>query len=176
MRRAIPTVLVVPLLWAGCEPAGEMEADGEAAPELSSAEAPDAAAVEAEVARIRDAWVQGADADDAAAVAALYGEDAVLVDVDGSVTEGREAIQEALTEDFQALSELSVSPTETEVGRDLVTELGEFTQTVETPGGESQTMTGRYLVVLRRQADGSWKLVQHVASIPFLAEGEGEGM
>lgn len=95
----------------------------------SAARPADADAIEAEVTRIRDAWVEAAVAGDAATVAC----------------------------------------TELVVGSDVLSDMGTFTQTFRTPDGQAQTVSGRYIVVLRRQADGSWKIVQHLPSVPQAA-------
>jgi len=39
---------------------------------------------------------------------------------------------------------------------------GEFTETVTTPAKTQQKVSGKYLVVIRRQTDGSWKIARHI--------------
>lgn len=160
-------ILFLPLVFLACEQpqAGDAESGAEATAERTATPA-DADAVEAEVARIRDAWVQAAEAGDAATVASLYAEDARMAGMSDEPAEGRQSIQDALTTGFEGLSNLDVSSTELVVGSDVVSDMGTFTQSVRTPDGQEQSVSGQYIVVLRRQADGSWKIVQHLTSIP----------
>lgn len=177
MRPALSAlILMTPVLLVACE-AGEVR--DAAAPDTARETQADPSAVEAEVAAIRESWVEGARAGDAAAVASLYADDAVVVGVDGEVLEGREAIREGFAPDFEAMTSLEVNGTDMEVGSDVVTDMGTFTQAVRTPDGQEQTVSGHYLVVLRRQADGSWRLTQHLSAAPQspqASQGEGEGM
>jgi uncharacterized protein (TIGR02246 family) len=161
-------ILFLPLLVLACDTpdVGEAEFDAEGPAEMGPAMPADAEAGEAELARIRDAWVEGALAGDAASVAALYAEDARMVNLMGEVAEGRQSIQDAFATGFEGISSLQVNSTDVVVGSDVMTDMGTFTQTYQTPDGQEQTLNGEYLVVLRRQPDGSWKLVQHLSSIP----------
>ncbi|HUH12349.1 MAG TPA: SgcJ/EcaC family oxidoreductase [Longimicrobiales bacterium] len=157
MRRfPVLSMLLIPLVLVACdmeEPADEGVATGMAASR-------DAGAAEARVAQLRDAWIEGARASNAATVASLYAEDAVMVGADGQVSEGRQAIHDAL--DFEGMTHLQINSTDMEVGSEVASDMGTFTQGFQTAVGQ-QTLTGRYLVVLRLQEDGSWKITQHLA-------------
>jgi uncharacterized protein (TIGR02246 family) len=165
-------ILFLPLIVVACGTPEVDDAEFGAEPptELAPATPADVASSEAAVEQIRNSWVEAALAGDAAAVASLYAEDARMVGVDGEVADGRQAIQDALAEGFQGLASLEVNSAETVTGNDVISDMGSFTQTFRAPDGQEQTVSGQYLVVLRRQADGSWKLVQHLVSIPQEAE------
>lgn len=172
MRRSSAIVALIPLLVGiGCEAPDTADTGAEGAAEMPGAPAVDVAAIEAEVDQIRSDWIAAAERDDAAAVAALYADDAVVVGPAGQPAQGRQAIQEAFAADFPQATNLQVTSSDVEVSGDLVTDMGEFTQTVQTPDGQQQTVTGRYIVVLRRQADGAWRIVQHLSAVPMPAEG-----
>ena len=160
--------LFLPLFVLACDTpqAGDAESGAELATEGSTAIPADADAIEAEVARIRDAWVQAAEAGDAATVASMYAEDARMAGVSPEPAEGRQAIQESLATGLEGLANLEVNSTELVVGSDVASDMGTFTQVFRTPEGQEQSVSGQYIVVLRRQADGSWKIVQHLSSIP----------
>ncbi len=150
MPRIHRTVLVlVPLALGGCQ--GQEPA------------------MEADVEQARAQWIQAAEAGDAAAVAQLYAPDAIMLVAGEEPMVGRQAIQEGFT--FEGLTDMEIGTERTELGIELVSTWGTYAQTYQTPDGVEQTITGRYLAVARRQADGSWKIVNHV-SIPDAVPGE----
>ena len=168
MRR-LPGILalMMPLAMVACDagadteemdPAAEMEpmAEMEAEPQM------DAAAVDAEMNRIRDAWISAAEAGDAAGIAALYAEDAVFVGATGDRMEGRQAIEQGMSQGLNVTS-MEVTSLVRDVGPDLIADMGTYSQTVEGEQGE-ETVEGYYIAVSKRQADGSWKIVQHLGA------------
>jgi ketosteroid isomerase-like protein len=61
--------------------------------------------------------------------------------------------------------ELKVDRAEVSKGGDLGYVIGDFTRTATNPKTKAaESSTGGYTVVLRKQADGSWKLVAYTAS------------
>lgn len=157
MRRpTTPILLLAPLLLGACE-----------LPSLGSDEPPEpqrigpgqARAAEAQIGQLRDKWVEGIRAGNGAAVAELYAEDAVMVALDGGVLEGRQAIQSGLP--LQGLASIELGSTDQEVGGEVASDMGTFTQAFQTPTGP-RTVAGRYVLVLRLQQDGAWKIAQHV--------------
>lgn len=162
----IPLALALPALILGCEAGPGGTEMGDADPGAEVAPPAEAPATDADIGEIRNSWQQAAAAGNLDSVAALYAEDAVFVDASGETIEGRSAIQEMLTEGFQGVTSVEISSTESVLGTDLASDLGTWTQTVRTPDGQEQTLNGQYLVVLRRQADGSWRIVQHLTALP----------
>lgn len=150
---AVP--LVFTLLFAACQ----NDVDTAATAEKSSG-MPDAADLAAND-QLRDAWVAAAERDDAAAVAALYAEDAILIGSDGTTHIGRAAIQAALNESFPLVSGLSVTQMSSDGDADVRYSTGEYAQTATTADGRTMPVSGTYLVVTHRQMDGSWKIVRH---------------
>lgn len=126
----------------------------------------DANAAQTQIEEVRDSWIASAERDDAASVASLYTDDAVLVGADGRPAEGRQAIQRSLAEAFPAASGLRVTSREMRVSGDLAYDYGEFSQQVTPPGGQPMQVTGAYLVVLRRQDDGTWRITKHLSATP----------
>ena len=168
MRRTIPFLLFPALLIVACDAGVEEQGMAEGAAEQPATPAMEPAATQADVDQVRDAWVDGALAGDAAAVASLYSTDAVYGMPTGEMIRGRQAIQEAL--DFSLLADLEVTGSARTEGADVVSEFGTYTQTIQPPEGEPMTVNGTYLVVLERQADGSWAIVQHLSSSPDAAQ------
>jgi uncharacterized protein (TIGR02246 family) len=116
----------------------------------------DAAAIRAQT----DQFLAGFNAGDAAALGGLYAEDAIQMPPDGPANEGREAIVQSLTDFF---GEFTATQTATvdEVGvhGDLAFSRGTW-NVRQTPkaGGAEQVRNGKWLVLNKRQADGSWKV------------------
>ena len=109
---------------------------------------------------LRTRFAAAYNAGDAAGVADLYAEDAVSMPDHHAAVVGKAAIQQYLQELFaQYTANLTITPVDTEISGDLAHEHGTFAMTV-TPkaGGNAMTDNGNYLVILKRQADGSWKI------------------
>lgn len=109
---------------------------------------------------VRNRYIAAYNAGDAAALAALFAEDAVSIPDHEAALEGRAAIQKHFETLFsQVTATLTVTPADTEVTGDIAHEHGTYSATV-TPkaGGTAMTNDGRYLVVLKREADGAWRI------------------
>jgi uncharacterized protein (TIGR02246 family) len=97
---------------------------------------------------------------DAAAAAALYTDDAVSLPDHHTALQGKAAIQQYLQEIFtQYSATMTITPSDTDIVGDVAHEHGTFTVKV-TPkaGGDTVTDDGKYVVILKRGADGSWKI------------------
>lgn len=165
-RRVLPLTFAAVFAVVACQPAPEMAGDAVDTTEMAGADA-DADAATAAVDDVRSSWLSAAETDDAAAVAALYTEDATYVTPDGQVLEGRQAIQQALSQSLPMMSDLEItSSRDPMVSGDLAVDVGEYSSTMAAQGGDGMEADGFYTVVLRRQADGSWKIVSHLAAQP----------
>jgi ketosteroid isomerase-like protein len=89
----------------------------------------------------------------------MMADDAIEMPPDGPALVGRDAIVQAMTDYFNEFTATQTATTdEVSVHGDLAVMHGTWTVTEEPKaGGESQTRSGKWLEVLRRQADGSWK-------------------
>jgi uncharacterized protein (TIGR02246 family) len=157
------TLILLPaliLLVSGCqqEAAQTTETTATVAPQPAQT---DTAASVRDIEAFRDQWVAAAEKDDAATVTAMYTADAMIDSPEEPSVEGREAIQAYWLKNFPLASGLQVRSKETEVSGDLGYDYGEFSQRITPPKGKAMDVQGRYLVVLKRQADGSWKIDKH---------------
>ena len=96
---------------------------------------------------------------DAAALATLYTEDATLLPPNSEMIKGRQGIEVF----WQATGEMGVTDavlTTVDVmgAGDLAYEIGKYTITIQPEGQEPVEDMGKYVVVWKLQADGSWKL------------------
>lgn len=147
-RRIPLALLAVAMASAACQPPAQ-----EAGP-LSEE---DVAAIRAVAVSYTEAMV----ANDYAAVAAHYTEDAVLMSPNAPLVEGRGAIQAALEASRGTVTEYSSTPVEIDGRGDLAYGRGTFTVASAVEGiPEPVRDTAKYLVILRKQADGSWLLTQ----------------
>jgi uncharacterized protein (TIGR02246 family) len=126
----------------------------------------DPAADRTQIEQLRDQWRAAADRGDAAGLAALYADDATFVGPMVRERSGRNAIQQTWTEQLPISTVTRIESRDLQVSGDLAYDYGEFTQQVTPPGAQQQMMNGHYLVTLRRQADGNWRIVRHISTVP----------
>ncbi len=124
------------------------------------ATAPDPAAVRRAIdsanAALTDAFSKG----DAMALAAHYESDGAIMMPNGPAWKGRAAIEENGKGMFGeiALSDMKLTTEDVVVSGDLAVETGTYALKVTEKGGKAVPDNGKYIVVWRRQADGSWKI------------------
>lgn len=150
---------------AACSKADTSSADTSGATATAMAPANDDAAKEA-IGKIRSGWMEAANRKDSAAVAAYYADDATIVGTESPLAEGRAAIQSGFAKSFPVSRLESIDSRELVVSGDIAYDWGTFKQQVTMPNQKPQTIDGYYLVVLKRQSDGSWKITRHVSTTP----------
>jgi uncharacterized protein (TIGR02246 family) len=154
-----PAALVLLAFAVACRPApkAETESIGAQAAPAAALSAEDEAAIRA----VDAAWAKAASAGDAAGIAALYTSDAVLLPPGEPVVHGDvEKYLSGMTSAVSGPFELKTTSVE---GRgDLAYSTGEYqaTLTPRKPGAKAMpTETGKYLEILKKQSDGSWKMI-----------------
>ncbi len=122
--------------------------------------------VEAEAAAIRDLtdvqWLNAAQAKDVDTVNSFYADDASSFPPNASIVTGKEAIRARQSESFSTPGfATSWQTTKVEVSRsgDLAYSHGTSETTVNDPEGNPVTDKEKWLVVWKKQPDGSWKVV-----------------
>jgi len=95
---------------------------------------------------------------DAAGLAEFYTDDAKLLPPGFPMMSGREAVQSFWQGAMDmGIKEAKLETVEVESQGNLASEIGRFTLTVQPEGGESAEMTGKYVVIWKKQ-DETWKL------------------
>jgi uncharacterized protein (TIGR02246 family) len=105
---------------------------------------------------------------DAASVAALYTDDATLMPPNSEMVQGKQGVQDFWSGAIQ-MGTKDVALTTVEVGGsgDTAYEIGKYTLKIQPAGQEATTGSGKYLVVWKRQADGTWKLHVDIWNMPM---------
>ncbi len=146
-----PLVALCTLLLVACVPASQQDTEA------------DADAIRALLA----AFDAGVNTDDQAALVALYAEDVISMPPDAAGRIGLETIVAAMEEGFGANTiQLTSVVDEVEVAGDLAYVRVTYDETITpTAGGDAEQMHGNWLVILRRQEDGSWKIWREMWSV-----------
>ena len=120
----------------------------------------------AAIGRLHKEYVAAHNASDADRLMALWTDDAVLMPMDEPTLSGRKAISEHYEEFFdQNPSEIEIEPVETRVAGDWAFERIQVTVTL--PGGseEDRHADVKYMWILQRQPDGSWKIARAIYNL-----------
>jgi len=129
-----------------------------------AAKAPTRAEAEAAVNAIRDGYVTGTNAGDAASVANLFTNDGVRMPPNKPAEAGKDAIQSGLQAELGEYNEVLTAPIdEVEVAGGWAFARGSYTLAL-TPkaGGKAVEDSGKWLNVMQLQPDGSWKIARHI--------------
>lgn len=115
--------------------------------------------VRAAIEKASQAWMAAFDAGDAAGIAALYSEDAMLLPPDATQIKGRQAVQETFQGWIDAgFKDIVLETVEVEASGDLAYEVGSFSVKVPAENDQMVTATGSFLVVWKKGADGVWRM------------------
>jgi len=119
----------------------------------------EASASRIELGQMNRDFAAALNAKDAKAAAALYAEDAVLIPPGEPIVQGRPAIEEYWREALESggIRDVSVETMDAQSSGPLGYETGSFVLTVNGPDGEPMVDRGRYIELLRREPDGTWR-------------------
>jgi ketosteroid isomerase-like protein len=145
------------LCLSACTPATEQpEAVAE---EVATTEA-DMAAIET----LRADFVTAYNAEDIDGLLSLFAADAVRMPPDEPALSGTEELRGYFSSRFELADiEVSIANDETEVAGDWAFARGNFgVRVTPAAGGESVEYTGKWINIMQRQADGSWKISHNI--------------
>ena len=159
-------VLVLLALAAACRPTPKAETESMGGASAAAAPAGLSAADEAAIRAADKAWAKAASAGDAAALTAFYARDAVLMPPGSPALHGTDEIGKFFTGVTSAVSgPFELTTTAVEGRGDLAFSSGTYkaTFTPKKAGAKAMpTEEGKYVGVMKKQADGSWKLVYDI--------------
>lgn len=108
------------------------------------------------------AWVEATKAGDAAAIARIFADSGVELSLRAAKTwKGRAAIQELFTQIYRNphATEAVVQTDQVILDGPTAIEYGHYRFTYPPKDGQPQVDSGHYVVVWRKQADGSWRIL-----------------
>ena len=122
--------------------------------------APALAQDKASIEKLNDAFTAAFAKGDAAALAAMYAEDATLLPAGAEMVKGRPGIQAFWGEAVKGLASAKLTTLEVlPLGPEHAEEIGTFA--LQTRAQPPQTMTGKYVVIWRK-VGGDWKLATDI--------------
>ena len=120
----------------------------------------------AAISRVHQQYVAAHNDSDADRLVALFTEDAVLMPMDEPSLSGRQAIREHYEEFFdQNPSAIELSPVETRVAGDWAFERIQVKVTLPDGKGDDRHADVKYLWILQRQPDRSWKIARAIYNL-----------
>ena len=122
--------------------------------------APAVAQNKATIEKLNDAWTAAFNKGDAAAVAALYTEDAYVLPPGSAMVKGRAAIEAFWRQAAQQMTDAKLTTVDVlPLGRSAAREIG--TVTLKTKSQPPQEIVGKYVVVWRK-VGRDWKLATDI--------------
>jgi uncharacterized protein (TIGR02246 family) len=122
--------------------------------------APALAQDKATIEKLNDAWTAAFNKGDAAAVAAMYTEDAYVLPPGADMVKGRSAIEAFWRQAAQQVGDAKLATVDVlPLGRTAAREIG--TVTLKAKSQPPQEITGKYAVVWRK-VGGKWKLATDI--------------
>lgn len=118
----------------------------------------------ATLAKMRDEWVQDLRTKQLEPILKFYAADASFLQPNGDRLAGSAAIR-SLFQTIMATfnSDLTLHSRNLDVSGDLAYDSGDFEESLTTIStGAKINSKGSYVIIYKRQADGSWRIVQHV--------------
>ena len=134
------------LTFAGCQTAPTPEPKRDAAADVT--------AIKAQL----DQYTAAFNSNDAAAAAAYFADEAIMMGPNQAAVEGKQAIQAAYDSLFkESAAKGAFTSIEVQVVGDWAYQRGNYAQTVTPKSGKPIEDSGKFLEILKRQSDGSWK-------------------
>ena len=159
-RRTVLSALSL-IAVAACAPAS-----GAAKPDSATA-----AADQQAIGKVRDAYAAAFKAGDASAIAALYTSDGLTQPNNQPTASGTAGITASVKASFDQLNIVSftLTPVKTEASGNLGYDIGTYAFTATPkPKGDTIKAEGRYVVILRKGDDGTWKAVADMDNLPMM--------
>jgi len=107
--------------------------------------------------KLRADWVAAANSKDPVKLTALYSDDAVLMPSNSPMAKGKTAIQGVWKGMMdQGARDIVLTSVGSAVSGDMGYDAGTYTFSMNGPGGAAVSDKGKYLMTVKRSADGKW--------------------
>jgi uncharacterized protein (TIGR02246 family) len=105
---------------------------------------------------------------DATAISQVFTTDCVFLPPDAQIGSGRASVQAFYQQQFSEMkpASLTITPSEEVTMGDWGYGAGTWAVTAAMPDGATVKLEGKYLNVMKRQADGSWQIYRHSWNAP----------
>lgn len=156
-RLMLPAALFAMLVTTSCSHSGEKESQAERQQEIQQARAADEAAIRAASA----AWSQAATAKDLDKAVSFYADDALVLPEKAPAIRGNENIRKDWAPVLALPGPgLSWRTSALQVARsgELAYETGAYNFVITDKKGKSTDYKGKYLLIWKKQSDGTWKV------------------
>jgi len=162
MRLVAPLCAAVALLAAACVPKGETPVKDSAA--TAAPPVVDAAAVRQAIEQAKAKYIDAVTRGDSAGFVANYADDAVSMEPGVPVQHGRGELGANFAKRQQEVkvSDMKASTASVDVAGDYTIETGSYELTFTPKGGKPMYDKGNYLMVWKKQTDGSWKIYRDI--------------
>lgn len=118
------------------------------------------------IGKVRSGWLDAAGKKDSTAIAAYYEDDAVMATSEGPLANGKSDILKSVGREVNLTKLTAIDSKQLVVMGDDAYDYGTFDEEGPDATGKVTKRTGYYVVTLHKQADGSWKINHHVATVP----------
>ena len=153
----IPLVILLCLTF-GCQKAEEVAEEVKAEQEEQK-EVMDLAQVRQLIEEGHVKFSEAVRSGDATALASLYTEDAMLLPPNSPMIKGREGVEAFWAGGFQmGIKEIVLTIVEVIAMGDMVCEIGESEVTIQPEGMDAIKDRGKYLAIVKKAVDGTWKV------------------
>lgn len=109
-------------------------------------------------------YMQAYEKSEAARIAALFAEDGVVLQANIEPIRGKSLIERQFINlfDQSRFTDVRFKTTSIEVGQDMASEYGTYSFSVQPLGLTPAAVSGSYLVVWKKQNDGTWKILSEM--------------
>jgi uncharacterized protein (TIGR02246 family) len=119
---------------------------------------------EDEIRAADQAWLEAFAAGDLESSVRFCAEDCDVLPEHAPAVRGREAIRELFRTWLKPGLKISWSPERVEASGDLGVSSGTYEMSFDDPSGKRMSDRGKYVIVWKKQADGSWKVIRDISN------------
>jgi uncharacterized protein (TIGR02246 family) len=154
----------LPFFGIACSKGDESATTSDSASGVAATAAADAGAVRQAIEASNAKFVDAVKKSDSTTIADNYADDAIVMAPGTEAWRGRDAVRKGFTGMMTQApaKEFKLTSDDVTVGGDLAVETGTYEMTMQPKGGKEMKDKGKFVVVWKRQADGSWKIVRDV--------------